>query len=344
MNGTGKIDQFSALSEGFQKFYDEVLSADFPCIKPKASAYWGNEIYSGARFDGELSLNNLFKGSPYQYEGSNDFIHFTSCESLDSILRSGFMRASEFRHLEDKNELKYGMEIVQPQIDQIEMNEVNDLKQSLFTFSMCRFDSKTLQNKYMWTEYSGNGCGVAVRFKLNKPEHHSFAIGSVLYGDDNLSILEKIKTRAECFAQEGHLFPRNFIDLLTPICAFHKKSSFVLEQEVRLLFRHKKAPFEKHNDVSIYEERNCNDSLRYFKEIPLWEKLKNNANRSNKYSIDEWSKVFLNVQITDIYFGNRIPDSILLSLVKVLINRKDQGGFTFKIWRLNTENLEVPII
>jgi hypothetical protein len=110
------------------------------------------------------------------------------------------------------------------------------------------------------------------------------------------------------------------------------------------LFRHKKSPFEKHNDVSIYEERNFNNNLRYFKEIPLWEKLINNANLSNKYSIDEWSKVGLNIQITDIYLGNRIPDSKLLPLVKFFTSIKAQSGFTFKLWRFNTENFEIPII
>lgn len=324
-----------------QDFYTEVLGADLPHASSMMAMVIGGHEHPNASFIGELSGHNLFKESRYEYKGPNDFLHFTSVQSLLTILKQGFIRASEYRHLTDRNELAFASNIIDIDDKDSENEEIEHLKQTIFSISICEFNDTSLKDQFMWMQYANSAQGVSIRIKLHKPTHENYAMGRIIYGTDGLSTIRDIVNRAKAYKQTGRLFPRNFKELLLPILAFHKVGAFSVEKEIRLLFKHMKSPHEKHTNPFIYQDINTHNNLRYFNQIFLTEKqFTGDPSKADSFKL--FKEHSLTLEITDIYFGRNVDPTDLLEFHEYFTTIKKQHGYNYSLWRLTNDNIILP--
>lgn len=340
MTDIDPLTNFNKINERLDRFYKDVIGPDLPHATSMMSMVWGAADEANT-FDGELSGHNLFKDSIYEYKGANDFLHFTSAQSLISILKQGSIRSSEFRHLTDRHELAFASKAVDWESDSSEDEEIEHLKETIFSVSLCEFNELSLRDQFMWMQYANSAKGVAVRIKLHVPEHHNFAMGRVIYGEDGLKSIKSIVERAKNYKKPGNIFPSNFKSLLTPILAFHKVGAFANEKEIRLLFKHKKNAYEKHKAAFIYQDINSQNNLRYFYPIFLTEKkFIDDPKKADLFHLFK-GKV-LTLEITDIYFGRNVEPTDLMDFHDYFTSLKKENEYNYSLWRLTSDNTILP--
>lgn len=334
------LSNFKKIDEKLDKFYKEVIAPDLPHATTKMAMIWGT-VDEANSFEGELSGHNLFKDSVYEYKGSNDFLHFTSVQSLNSILKQGFIRSSEFRHLTDRQELAFASKAIDWDIDDNNDDEIEHHKETIFSTSLCEFSETSLIDQFMWMQYANAAKGAALRIKMHIPEHQNCAIGKVIYGEDGLNTVKSIVQRAKTYKKSGNIFPSNFKSLLLPVLAYHKVGAFSNEKEIRLLFKHPKNSYEKHKVHFIFQDINSQNNLRYFYPIFLKEK-KHIDNPAKADLFNLFKGKVLTLEITDIYFGRNIEPTDLFEFHDYFNSLKKEHEYNYALWRLTSDNKILP--
>jgi hypothetical protein len=338
MNNNSNWDQ---VSFEISQYYKEVINKILPLAKPASSMVFGSPDEKPITFTSKLSSNeSLFTNSPYEYSGENDYLHFTSLQSLTSILNQGFFRMSEFGNLSDNHELIFGGKVFSEDGDfKFKENSFNHYKENIFCLSMSQYSEDTLLNPFMWEAYSQKTLGASIRFKINKPRPYGFALGKVLYGEEKLESLKKLKEIAVEYRKKGLMFPDNFAESITELYAFHKAKKFEIENEVRIIFRKDKDPYEKHKYFTIYRDVTSNNNIKYFNQIFLkgrHETLKE-LEKKGDYSNDVL-EYFPQIEITDIYLGSGINVYVKLDIYDLLQEFKEKHKYEFKIHHLHIDN------
>ncbi len=340
MTDLDALTNFNKIHEKIDEFYKEVIGPDLPHASSQMAMVWGTADEANT-FDGELSGHNLFKDSIYEYKGPNDFLHFTSAQNLNSILKQGFIRSSEFRHLTDRHELAFASKAINWDDEGTKDEEIEHLKETIFSTSLCEFNETSLTDQFMWMQYANAAKGVAVRIKLHIPEHNNCAIGKVIYGENGLSTIKSIVQRARNYKKPGNIFPGNFRSLLVPILAYHKVGAFSNEKEIRLLFKHHKNAYEKHKAAFIYQDINSQNNLRYFYPIFLNEKKYiDDPNKADLFNLFK-GKV-LTLEITDVYFGRNVEPTDLIEFHDYFTSLKKEHEYKYALWRLTSDNKILP--
>lgn len=211
-----------------------------------------NPLLPQARFSSALSIgspehvhfsakiaiqntNEVLKGSQYYLNSKTEFIHYTSFQNLLSILNDKSIRMFDFNYLNDPQEFIYGADRFKiPSI----YNSRKDLKETLFSLSMCLYDEKVEKDSFdMWRLYgaSGNGVGIVLDFDNSNREHwHKFYLSKIYYNDEDLQKLLDVQTRHVEFHKKYKFHVRDYHDILYPLLGFHKAGIYKAENEVRL--------------------------------------------------------------------------------------------------------------
>jgi hypothetical protein len=335
------IDNWSDISSDIQSFYTEVINKILPHARSAGNLVVGSPDHAPTTFRGKISTNNLLKESPYEFSGENDFLHFTSLQSLIQILDTGHIRMSEFGNLIDKQELSYAASIFENEpLFSYKEHELDLFKQSLFCLSLLEYSADTVINPFMWEAYGKKGRGTCLRIKLTKPNPYSFVIGKVLYGYENLYSLHKLKELALSFKPKAKIFPSNFFSLILELQSFHKSKKFSVENEIRLLFREDKDPYKNHDHLTIYKSVNPNDEVKYFNKLFIknrHELLERNKVNTIGMEADKILDISPQIEIQEIIIGNSLKVEEKIALLDLLTEIKTKHKYDFQIKHLTPE-------
>jgi hypothetical protein len=89
----------------------EILQLFFPFAKFKSREFVTSNDLRATNFKAVISSVGLFENTDYKFNPDTHFIHFTSLPVLSQILKSGFLRMSDFNCLLDKSELHFGQKV-----------------------------------------------------------------------------------------------------------------------------------------------------------------------------------------------------------------------------------------
>lgn len=243
----------------------EVLHKYFPFAKFKETVTISSNNILPRTFDAVVSNEGLFENTDYKFNPNTYFIHFTSLPVLSQILKSGFLRMSDFNCLSDKSELHFASSI----FSKGDHQRMEEAKSNIFCLSACLSGPDTLNNQHMWEKYASKGMGCAIVYKFTTPKIHNMIFGKVLYGQRNLNNLRKLKKLNDTFKNEHDFEVTDLPVLLLKVSAFHKKISFKKENEVRLLFLNDGFFSKEYVHKNHYSDLYSDNQVRNFIRLPL---------------------------------------------------------------------------
>lgn len=211
--------------------------------------------------------NRFFEKGKYFYKDESKPIHFTSLETIRSILTSKTLRLYNFNNMDDPLEYEFSGHLFN---DQSEI--IKDAKENIFSISFCSeklLDKSRDHDQFnQWRLYGKNGKGVCIVFSLNNDplgwvNHHmskvhyaKVRVGKSHSGFGKIRVLlEKLnKTEPKINFDFGKLF------------CFHKSFLYSNEEEIRLIFdgREKRTGFGytrySHKDEFLYPKTTVDNS------------------------------------------------------------------------------------
>lgn len=281
------------------------------------------------KFDALISSEKLFEETQYKFDESSSFIHFTSLPALSQILKSGFLRMSDFNCLSDKSELHFASSI----FSNGENKKIEEAKTNIFCLSACLSRPEILDSQHMWNQYASKGMGCAIEYKFTSTKIHNMIFGKVLYGKENLKNLRKLKKLDDAFKNEHDLEVTDLPVLLLKVSAFHKKISFKKENEVRLLFLNDGFFSKESIHRNHYEDLYTDQQVRNFIRLPIVGK-----NTSvNAYTINLEKELGFSpqIEISRVIIGPNNPKH--LEVAKLLNQFKKEHGYNFEICYFHKE-------
>ena len=108
----------------------EILQVFFPFAKFKSREFATSNDLRATTFKAIISSEGLFENTKYKFNPDSHFIHFTSLPVLSQILKSGFLRMSDFNCLSDKSELHFASSI----FSNGENKKIEELNNTIFEF------------------------------------------------------------------------------------------------------------------------------------------------------------------------------------------------------------------
>ncbi len=168
--------------------------------------------------------NYKLKDTAFYLESENDFIHFTTLDSLYSILNSGFIRLYNLNNMDDKNEMEYAFR------ELAFKGTTEKAKEELYCFSMCSsnkvFSDRTKEKEHLlWKLHGSDGQGVILRVKIeNNIKWYFYHLSEVYYGVDNFGSIKSFNSTIH----------NQILD--EKICCFIKSPIYKFESEIRLVF------------------------------------------------------------------------------------------------------------
>jgi hypothetical protein len=316
-----------------QEFLVDVIQPLLPYSMFSSTIQWGGENNNPFKtFHGLLSTNNLLKESTYELKKSRRLIHFTSIQSLSSIITNGFVRMTELKALEDISELSYASKVFQENpIFRHDETIIDKSKSKLYCFSACLKTSKNLKDLFMWENYGAKGKGVILEFTLSNLNAHRFATGQVKYGDINLNIIRDLKFRAELYYNKNNFFPSNPIELFSIFKSFHKSLRFKNEKEIRVLFSSNE--FGNKIYPTIYNDINKNNKVTSYNKVFL-------KNRSPFTKTD--TEIYPEISIKKVILGYDLKIEEKNEIAKFLRSLQNKK-FKFRISHLDDELNEIDL-
>jgi hypothetical protein len=323
-----------------EKFKNEVIKPIFPNVRFGSSMMVTAPGEPATSFEGNLSTENLFKDTDYEYKGEGEFLHYTSLFGIKGILETGFFRMSEFGNLVDKEELLYGLRVFENNpLFQYDKNKLKHLKENIFCLSACQSNEKTKRDAFMWEVYGDKGKGVLIEFEFTKKDPNKFLLGKVQYGNESLKPLKDLKIGVEKFAEdEQNILPNNFSEFLMEMQSFHKSKRYKTEKEVRLFLKVERYQYDEHKLESIYKDINSNQEVKYFNKLFLKGR---HPFLDFKYPLsDEEDAVFNEfpqIEIKNIILGFNISDENQINISYFLKSLRNTYNYDFKISYINDE-------
>ncbi len=181
--------------------------------------------------------NEINVNSKYFYNGKYSFIHYTSIQSLLSILKDKKIRLYNLNGMDDKEEFEIPLNHSNKKLSDYDINEI---KKRIFCFSMCQIDLESKENSLpQWRSYAQDGQGVGIVFSFNKRYAHDwvhFMLSKVYYNTKSLDTFLQVENLYNEFRVKYDLTISNFDEMFYKYFAFHKSKIYSSEQEVRLLY------------------------------------------------------------------------------------------------------------
>ena len=321
-------DNWKNAHNGRDLFLSQVIKPLLPNAEFSFTIQNGDYTNPSNTFYGILSTNDIFKNSIYAIENDNNLLHFTSLQSLFSILHNGFFRMTELSALDDVNEMSYASKVFENNsIFRFNESAISKSKSKLFCLSACKYHESTIQNSYMWESYGAKGKGVIIEFAISNYNAHLFSTGIVKYGSDELEPIRQLKSRAEEFYSQHDLFPHNPIELFSMFKSFHKSFRYHKEKEVRLLFTSNFFGNKTNDYPTLYQDINRNNQVKYFNKVFLTGNVPKEFMGSNHLPEITIKKVILG-------YGLEIEEK--LEIAKSL-NSFLNDNFSFEIFHIDNE-------
>lgn len=241
------------LEEYLKKAHNILPELDVSAI---FSLYTGKEPHSG-----KISFSNqtdIFKKLSKFKEGTT-LIHYTSIDTLFSILNSGILRMYNCINKNDQLEIihadsKYEIELKE--------DELLDFKRNNFITSFFEYDMvKENDNKYLWEEYGGKGKGAGLVFEIENMNDswEECYIGKVCYDDkSNSDSIYKRFIKFVEFHKEFNIQYRlfeNTSSILSAIALHFKEGKWANENEVRIFAY---CPFDEYDLEPLNNESKNN--------------------------------------------------------------------------------------
>ena len=315
------------------KFLKEVIKPLLPNARYKYTLQSGDFNTTSNNFNGALSSDDIFKDSDYEYREEERFIHFTSLQNLDSILKSGYIRMSNLANLSDESELNFASSVFENIKDIRLTNDLNnDEKKQLFCLSVCQNKIETITNTSMWNEYANKGSGVIIDLSLSSLKSNRFSIGHIKYGKKELHRIEELKNRLISFSKEKDFAPNNAVNMISILLSFHKKLKYHSEQELRVLFTDKDLEFVKTKYPTIDTTINHKNEVVSFNKIFLEGRNSFGKSNENLYPEIKINRIILGYNLT--YEKKENAISHLNSL------KNEYDNLNFEIYHMN-EDLEL---
>ncbi|MHA8088017.1 hypothetical protein [Aquirufa sp. Wall-65K1] len=342
-----ELDKYQEMeNEEIQNFVNEVLRPLFPKLNLSSRMTFKGVNTKANTFVGKASKSAIFEETPYQYTGTDQFLHFTSLNSLNSILDCGWLRMSEFRNLSDKNELLFAAsEVFDIDFPNFFKGDVDSNKSNLFCLSACDASHENRTDHHLWNFYGDEGKGVSIEYEFSNIDVHNYLFGNILYGIENLDLIKKVMLNYRSYLSSNRgICPSNFVQLMTVILVFHKEAHFKSEKEVRLFWESYKAQWEVHDNYFIYEDFNSCQEVRYFAKLFLKERNPFFENREvSDLRKKEMLEVIPQVEIKKITLGNNISIENKLEIFDLLHKIKRKHDYEYEILHMRDGNV-VPFI
>lgn len=190
--------------------------------------------------------NNVLKNLGFKNRHKK-IIHYTSIESLYSIIHSGVLRLYDLNNANDPSEYQTFFKSIGFQKP---LEFISSAKKQIFTASFCGFNEDQSDSAEMWRLYGNDGRGVALVFDILNPEDdwYKIILGSVLYDANSElkgKLLELIRL-IEKYHSLGFDFS-SYPILINLLCSFFKSEFWRIENEVRMILPLK---YDEH-DLSI---------------------------------------------------------------------------------------------
>lgn len=337
----GQIDCAKIAREKIRQIEEDEIKKIFPNATFSESSFLGSPNKQVNSFQAYLSSENLFKDTPYENDGTSNFLHFTSLPALSQILNSGFIRMSDFECLSDKTEIDFAKNFYFSNDDSFKQTAN---KSRMFCLSACEYSNDTILNNHMWQVYADKGKGCAIEYKFSSNDIFNMSFGKIQYGKKKITILKTLRTKLEQFSKNNEGFSiNNLSDFLTPIFAFHKDIKFKKENEIRLFYFQNGAMTNKKDHLNQYSDFYKSDQVRNF--IKIYLKGKNPYQQENYPENVDVLKLSPQIEISRIFLGPDIAN--IYKVIEKLKQLKKQLNLDFEVWRvskneLNELNMFVP--
>ena len=220
-----------------EKFFDKFVRPLLPNAKVSGTGNVGNPIwFHRAGWITALHDNASFRGSRYDYPltSTNRLVHYTSAQTLLSILREASIRLYDLNHMDDPKEFSFGAR----DFGYSSNHQLKEARSQLFSFSLVPIDEKCEEEDFNLWQYGDNGNGVAIVFSIDSGtqyEWNNFHLSPVNYSATIPAEFERFSERVKQFGDEEYFWVKQHEGLLVKLAAFHKSNIFAFEREVRLL-------------------------------------------------------------------------------------------------------------
>jgi Protein of unknown function (DUF2971) len=314
------------------------------CIKPYFGIASTGSSYlthgDSGKFSGSIILPTYFsdyKETDYHVEGRNKkFIHFTSLDNFFHIINNGYFKAASMSSLDDPGELIYaGKELS----GLIEREQLELIKDYLFSFSMCYFEEEKSDSFAMWNAYGDKGRGVGIVFSFydNLSRWRDIFLSNVHYENEKIEKFGLFRSAHENFIQNNPemMIMRDFLhnesgppDSLSHFLAFHKSRIFKDETEVRFLKSYVNEYWSRtpeNNDLGI--KFDTKKGIQYFFKILLLNKVNicKDSNKRLTEEISDFKETVENKKVITLEQSQHIlHESPIVKIEKVIL------GYRFK--------------
>lgn len=208
---------------------------------------------------------SLLKDTIFYYNDEKDFIHFTSLDSIFSILNSKHLRLYNLLNMDDKFELDYAKN----ELGFYKHDEYSKGKEYIYSFSMCSsneilYENPLKKKHLLWKLHGNNGYGAIVRLKIiNKLDDWSdYYLTRCFYDPELFSSIKQLHAIT------------NKEDLDDLIASFIKMPIYDFENEIRLVFDLRKSgTISNYQNKRLYpiiypDKLNKRENISYI-ELPL---------------------------------------------------------------------------
>ncbi|MEO8148566.1 MAG: DUF2971 domain-containing protein [Bacteroidia bacterium] len=208
-------------------YIENVLIHIFPdAITNKA---WSSGMsISGKTFSIEISNDSIIRCAQHYKPTSQSFVHFTSLQGMDSILREQSLRMYNLNNVNDPNEISFTL------IDLGSTpSEIKKIKDGIYVLSMV--DSVELNKENilnLWRLYGRGGEGVAIELEIiDEGFENNFVLANIIYDKLNLELFLESNNQFE--TRNNLIVNKN--DVLAVIACLHKNTYYKIENEIRLI-------------------------------------------------------------------------------------------------------------
>jgi len=308
--------------------YFKLVSQIFPELGISTSSSFYNSDFP---ISAEIELSNQSEAFKNKFKYSGSFIHYTSLDSLISIINSQEIRLFNCQNLNDKLELKYAVKELGISITEAEL-ELQ--RQNFFIFSACEYDLNLNNDDFnLWRLYSNSGFGAAVVFEIENLSDNwdNIFYGKVSYGidDDRNKDLIKFIDLHQRFNEKYKLF-ENIPSIIPAIGLHFKNKIWNIENEIRLIAF---CPFDKHSlEIKAFEAGNAylSTTLKHtinksgkqaaYVTLPLnIDKLKQEyLRKADESTVIDFLKTIPHLKIKRIIMGHKIPPETFVAIEHIL--------------------------
>lgn len=248
--------------------------------------------------------NYKLKNTPFFYNIENDFIHFTSMDSLFSILNSKHIRLYNLPNMDDKFELDYAKNILS-----FDKENNDKVKEQLYILSMCSASSvlneiDKKKEHLLWKLYGKNGNGIMIKLKIENDLDlwMNYYLSECFYNLDNFQAIKELNEITES----------EILDL--KIGSFIKLPIYEFENEIRLVFDKENSPqmTDSNNKIlypKIYHDKlNKSDNISYI-QLPLTNFFNLNSDIYSNPTIKTYKNYEIpKIRIDEIFLGYRFNE------------------------------------